>query len=263
MVQPNYSPQESLERVKLMMKYDTSKTLNENKGIIKEQDNTDADVGEIQRELDEFNSNEQKIVDIIKKYNNKSSFQNFLNKYKTITGKDFGEDVYRAIRPNTDPTEWNDLKTHLSSFGITLGKSVNSQSRGIATFQGLSDQKDTDNSKISGGTDNSGGSKYTSCPDTLPIKQFCKNETIKKVQACLRMPIKYQTGNFGPITQKALEGKGQDGTTITTETIVAVCGNSAAGTPAAGTPAAGTPATGTTPEVDGEIITIDGTKQDF
>jgi hypothetical protein len=77
------------------------------------------------------------------------------------------------------------------------------------------------------------------------------------------MPIKYQTGNFGPITQKALEGKGQDGTTITTETIVAVCGNSAAGTPAAGTPAAGTPATGTTPEVDGEIITIDGTKQDF
>ena len=30
MVQPKYSPQEALERVKLMMKYDTSKTLNEN-----------------------------------------------------------------------------------------------------------------------------------------------------------------------------------------------------------------------------------------
>jgi hypothetical protein len=37
MVQPKYSPQEALERVKLMMKYDTSKTLNENKEIIKEQ----------------------------------------------------------------------------------------------------------------------------------------------------------------------------------------------------------------------------------
>jgi hypothetical protein len=38
MVQPQYSPQEALERVKLMMKYDTSKTLNENREIIFEQD---------------------------------------------------------------------------------------------------------------------------------------------------------------------------------------------------------------------------------
>ena len=37
MVQPQYSPQEALERVKLMMKYDMSKTLNENKQSISEQ----------------------------------------------------------------------------------------------------------------------------------------------------------------------------------------------------------------------------------
>jgi hypothetical protein len=36
MVQPKYDPQESLERIKLMMKYDTSKTLNENKENITE-----------------------------------------------------------------------------------------------------------------------------------------------------------------------------------------------------------------------------------
>lgn len=35
MVQPQYSPQEALERMKLMMKYDTSKTLNENVESIK------------------------------------------------------------------------------------------------------------------------------------------------------------------------------------------------------------------------------------
>jgi hypothetical protein len=35
MVHPKYSPEEALERVKLMMKYDTSKTLNENKQSIK------------------------------------------------------------------------------------------------------------------------------------------------------------------------------------------------------------------------------------
>jgi hypothetical protein len=68
------------------------------------------------------------------------------------------------------------------------------------------------------------GSKYTKCSEELPIKQFCKNETIRKVQACLAMPANYQTGNFGPITQGYLEGKGQNGTTITTETIIAVCG---------------------------------------
>jgi hypothetical protein len=37
MVQPKYSPQEALERIKLMMNYDSSKTLNENKEVIKEQ----------------------------------------------------------------------------------------------------------------------------------------------------------------------------------------------------------------------------------
>jgi hypothetical protein len=37
MVQPKYSPEEALERVKLMMKYDMSKTLNENKSIVSEQ----------------------------------------------------------------------------------------------------------------------------------------------------------------------------------------------------------------------------------
>jgi hypothetical protein len=103
----------------------------------------------------------------------------------------------------------------------------------------------TDNSNAGGGGGTQGGGKYTSCPETLPIKQFCKNETVRRVQACLALPAKYQTGNFGPITQKALEGKGQDGTTITTETIIAVCGNS--GLP--GTEGTGvTGATANTPE---------------
>jgi hypothetical protein len=75
-----------------------------------------------------------------------------------------------------------------------------------------------------GGTSGTSGSKYTKCSEELPIKQFCKNETIRKVQACLAMPSNFQTGNFGPITQGYLEGKGQNGTLITTETIIAVCG---------------------------------------
>ena len=68
-------------------------------------------------------------------------------------------------------------------------------------------------------------SKYTKCDEKLPIKQWCKNETIKRVQACLKMPTRYQTGNFGQNTQEYLESKGQDGKTITTETIINVCGS--------------------------------------
>ena len=40
MVQPKYSPEESLERVKLMMKYDLSKTSVENKKVVSEQTQT-------------------------------------------------------------------------------------------------------------------------------------------------------------------------------------------------------------------------------
>ena len=36
MVQPKYSPEEALQRIKLMMEYDTSKTLNENVETIKQ-----------------------------------------------------------------------------------------------------------------------------------------------------------------------------------------------------------------------------------
>jgi hypothetical protein len=106
-----------------------------------------------------------------------------------------------------------------------------------------------DNSNVdggSGGSSGTGGGKYTSCPETLPIKQFCKNETVKKVQACLKMPTRYQTGNFGPITQEYLESRGQDGTVITTETIIAVCGDSGVSATTGSTATTGTTTTDTT-----------------
>jgi hypothetical protein len=46
MVQPKYSPEEALQRIKLMMEYDSSKTLDENKKVISEQvDPTSATLG--------------------------------------------------------------------------------------------------------------------------------------------------------------------------------------------------------------------------
>ena len=45
MVQPKYSPEEALKRIKLMMEYDSSKTLTENKETISEQYSAPAAVG--------------------------------------------------------------------------------------------------------------------------------------------------------------------------------------------------------------------------
>ena len=65
-------------------------------------------------------------------------------------------------------------------------------------------------------------SKYTSCPETLPIEKFCMNDTVKKVQGCLGSGLS-QDGKFGPKTQEALENKGLFGKKITQFTIDTVC----------------------------------------
>lgn len=109
--------------------------------VVSEQaNNVGADVGTIMRELDKTNSDEQKIVNIIKKYKSKSDLQNFLNQYKNNSGTDFGVDMYRAIQPYNDKTEWNDLKAHLAGIGVTLDQKVVSDPRkgkSSATFTGL------------------------------------------------------------------------------------------------------------------------------
>ena len=63
-------------------------------------------------------------------------------------------------------------------------------------------------------------SQYKSCPETFPIAQFCKNETIRKVQGCIGVAT---DSRFGPKTQAALEAKGVDGTSITQQTVDKVC----------------------------------------
>ena len=113
--------------------------LNYKRGVvISEQANNAEDVGTIMRELDKTNSDESNIVNIIKKYKDKSSFKTFIDQYKAISGKDFGAEIIRAISPNNDPTEWNDLKTHLATMGITLGDATtNGGNSSVATFTGL------------------------------------------------------------------------------------------------------------------------------
>jgi hypothetical protein len=130
--------------------------------VISEQANPSADVGTIMRELGNVNSDESKIVNIIKNYKDKASFKNFVDQYKTISGKDFGADVFRAIQPYNDKTEWNDLKTHLSSLGVALTHQVRDARQGgsYAIFGGLT-------TPAAGNTDDAWKTTY-SCVTTQP-----------------------------------------------------------------------------------------------
>ena len=85
-------------------------------------------------------------------------------------------------------------------------------------------------------------SKYTSCPETFPIAQFCKNSTISKVQGCLGIKA---DGAFGPATQAALEGKGLPGTQITQNSVDTACGGS------------------TSTSTEGEVVVADTTDTTF
>lgn len=135
--------------------------------VISEQVNASADVGTIMRELDKFNSDEPKIVNIIKNYKDKASFKNFVDQYKAISGKDFGTEIMRAIMPSSDKTEWNDLKTHLGTMGITLGNTTtNRGNTNVATLTGLDTPSDGDTN-----TDDLWKTTY-SCVTTQPgVKQ--------------------------------------------------------------------------------------------
>jgi hypothetical protein len=225
MKQPKYSPEETLQRIKLMMEYDSSKTLDENKQTISEQ--TD-DIDTISNEIKSFNTDEQKIVDILKTYKSQSNFLKFLRDYKSKTGNDLNVDMYDAFQggksdngnwTGLDAKELNDLEAHLKTIGMqfTPQKDTSNRTTGY-TFQSIKAQ----NTKTGGGqpSPQSRTSQYSACTEDMPIKYGCKNETIKKVQTCLGLVA---DGKFGPKTKQSLIDKGQNGDQIDSGTIIAVC----------------------------------------
>ena len=212
MVQPKYSPEEALQRVKLMMGYDMKKTLKENREVILEQIDLSGDIRDIKDEISSFNSDEDEIVKIIQKYKSKADFDALAKGYQDKYKQDFGTAIYGAINSN-DPTESKQLQDHLTSIGITATTgSIPGDTRGNFKWF-FNTGKPIDNTVKNIDADGKGGStqkpKYTSCEAGKYVKG-CKSDVVKKVQACLEMPAKYHTGNFGPITQGELQKKFPD-----------------------------------------------------
>jgi hypothetical protein len=228
MVQPKYSPEEALERVKLMMKYDTSKTLNENKEIILKEDASAvanlilkaSDPGGGQGTDEKFFVAAIKSIATPLEYYQANSILKNNSSYKkdivAFINDEFGSGDEKYVE---------EIKQHLEKLGfkveITLKKNVNN--RDISYFDGgfkityappatntgtgtNTTPVKTTKTAVGGGGSSSPKSKYTQCDGTYKV-MTCKSEVIRKVQACLGMPAKYQTGNFGPMTQGELDKK--------------------------------------------------------
>jgi len=320
MIQPKYSPQEALEKIKLRMKYDLSKTLNENKGIVSEQ--TAACQNTIEKsELTELatiagNGTYQLRTTGARMFNQQESADAILDSVKQIKGKNvldpttgecvpaktlfekrwkvankgkygftnyvlhpFSDDdkltfsqtlkmlinsdyykesshadtadvldslkqalkLYNENVPATTTTTTttppsgrqnniNNAYCSVKDGKITL---VGSKYNGttwdswVKLFSVTPQEIETAKSscsKVNGGGGTSVRSKYSQCSETLPIKMYCKNSTIARVQGCVGVK---QDGAFGPLTSQALVAKGADGSSITQASIDKVCGGGA------------------------------------
>jgi hypothetical protein len=332
MVQPKYSPQEALERIKLMMNYDSSKTLNENKEVIKEQYvapavaagatgaglaagataagvlpgtatvaglgtvgltgvgaaaeavagalgigitggaavvggaaalavlplaywliTKDTGMNKVKKMFEMCSSEATKIAKLPRKLQDSDlrsisdDIEDAVN-YQTLgfmAGTD-EEKLFGAFKQLEGATasdfcalvQYYNKNSDSGDLFDDLDSDIDAESEWKQIFRpirncvedSLLSIKDDAPIKTDGGK--TGGAKtggvkktgtFTACTENMPIKYGCKNETIKKVQVCLGLPMKYQTGNFGPITKQALIDKGQNGDQIDSGTIRAVC----------------------------------------
>lgn len=96
--------------------------------------------------------------------------------------------IITVANPKLNGTKWSD---YMKKYSVT------------------NDEISKAESSCFGGGRRKGGSSFTPCPAN-DYKRGCKSDVVRKVQACLGMVPKYQTGNFGPITQGELAklGKG-------------------------------------------------------
>ena len=208
------SPEEALETIKLRMKYDSSKTLTENVGIIKEQVDIGGDIKDIKDELDAaFNTDEESIVNIFKKYKNKSDFNKLLSSYKEKYGKDLGDAMGIPFSQYSDQKEWADLKNHLATLGVELGSETFNGGNDVrATFKGV-DTKVEDTATKTDTTTKTDTATKTVVGNTVPAEL----KDVKAFQTWLDKNKpgwhdKYNTlgtdpakgyGKFGPRTSKA------------------------------------------------------------
>ena len=111
--------------------------------VISEQANDiNTDIETVKKEMNKgalVNSDEQKVVDVLKKYGkDKATLQNFLNQYKTTTGVALTDELPKQFQSDRDKGEIADLNSALSKLGITFEVGLNPErTKFVASFKGL------------------------------------------------------------------------------------------------------------------------------
>jgi hypothetical protein len=159
--------------------------------------------------------------------NNKLKAAKFEPTIKPVKPKPNPAEEEEALKIITkDPTKkglnWKSLLKWGTITGVSIGtlyaiyKMTHDDEPPIVT----TDEVTPSPTPTNGGGGGGGGSRYTSCSETFPIAQYCKNEKIREIQGCLGVST---DGKFGPKTGAALAAKGVSGTEITQDSYNKVC----------------------------------------
>jgi hypothetical protein len=279
MVQPKYSPEEALQRAKLMMGYDTRKTLKENKEIIFEQAESctnsisyedllsyveqveeaidDTDNYSLTKDVMDSSEDAKDIYDAIKAVSGKNVYDEETGKCEPAVG------MFKTKYKELNSQDWiGGNRTLDEDLSTLLSRNLSSESdryvrlsikmlNAPVTTVVPDVKKDEAGVKKDGKVNSGGGTKSTYTPCT-PGKYVrgCKSEVVRKVQVCLKQAPKHQTGNFGPITQGNLQklGKGFENG-FTDADVATICQTEVKAE--------------VKPEVGGEVQTVNATSTDF
>jgi len=204
-----------INRMRSLLTYQRGVVISEQKdnsyNLLVEQDMY-ADARTISDELKStFNADEQKIVNIMKKYDDSKKFSDFLVAFKQVTGKDLGQAFGNTFSPYTDRKEWADMKSFLDKISVTM--TMQNDNKGNSTVVFNVQQPKTD-SKVTGDTINPQKATVFTPNETFPLKFQQKGEKIKQLQTALGVKNKNGqpniTGKFWTATEIALKNKAKE-----------------------------------------------------
>jgi hypothetical protein len=120
MKKSQYIPEESLERIKLIMGYDVSKTLNENRQVIFEQTNVEQLVRNFKNNQRNRFGRAKGLLSTLNNIPDNKTFIEFFNGVNSETGKSLGRHINELLR-SSDANIANDISNLLKTkFGITV-----------------------------------------------------------------------------------------------------------------------------------------------
>jgi hypothetical protein len=210
MKKSQYTPEESLERIKLMMGYDVSKTLNENRDVIFEQDTSHEDkiANSIFNSVAGPGTDEEGLSNAIKLIQNGDEFYRINNKVidisKTKYGLKDGMDISKLINDDLGPTDLSyvkDITDHLKTIGVNATYET-SKHRGVDQFRWNSFKIEPQNNVIKNTTtETTPGTMAKNFNDIKPgnnfiLKKGMRGPAVNQLQQML-VVLGYNLGNTG------------------------------------------------------------------